>query len=221
MLRSLLLYGLLERRVPVDTYGCGNGAWNVASSSICADSVVVSAGVGRDISFDLELSKQHACRIVMVDPSPTGADTITRYQPLPERLTFESIGLAKLDGIMKFATPSHPEEGSFRLHGEATSQKTHEFRCERVQTFMQRHGFAAIDLLKLDIEGFEYGVLEDVLSSNCIVKQICVEFHHGIVPRISRWQTITAMLKLILSGYRLVNHNGLNHTFVAAHVLRS
>lgn len=214
MLRSRLLYGLLERKSSVYTYGYGNGAWNVAAGSINADSVVVSAGVGHDISFDLELSKRHGCRIIMVDPSPTGAATIARHHPLPEGLTFEPIGLSKVDEVIRFAEPSHPEEGSFRLHGDSASQTMHEFPCERLQTLMQRHQLAAIDLLKLDIEGFEYGVLGDAIASNSNVKQICVEFHHGIVPGISRRQTVTAILRVILSGYRLINHDGLNHTFI-------
>lgn len=69
-----------------------------------------------------------------------------------------------------------------------------------------------IDLLKIDIEGFEYGVLDDLLAAHLNVRQICVEFHHRVVPGISRWRSLLSIIKLRQAGYHLVNHDGLNHT---------
>jgi translation initiation factor 2 beta subunit (eIF-2beta)/eIF-5 len=39
----------------------------------------------------------------------------------------------------------------------------------------------SIDILKMDIEGSEYDVLPDILSSRIEIKQIVVEFHHRMI----------------------------------------
>lgn len=213
-MRAPLFYGIAERPVPTERFGQGNGAWNVAAGSLRASSVVLSAGVGQDISFDLDIARQHGCRVLMLDPSPTGTATIERLQPLPPKLSFEPIGLAGKDGPVAFAAPCHEAEGSFRVRGGKDDEDGHVFPCERLSTFMARHNVESLDLLKLDIEGFEYGVLADTLASNCKVRQICVEFHHGVVPGVTRWQTLRTILLLRLHGYVLINHDGLNHTFL-------
>jgi|GEM_PF-5907822 len=42
---------------------------------------------------------------------------------------------------------------------------------------MHQFNKSRIDLLKIDIEGYEYEVLEDLLSNSIPVTQICVEIH--------------------------------------------
>lgn len=221
MLRSFLLYGAFERKAPVETYGTGNGAWNVVRGSLDKDSIVVAAGVGHDISFDLAVSRKYSCRIIMLDPSPTGITTVARHEPLPAGMTFEKIGLADKDGALPFAPPLQDREGSFRLRTTDSASLEFRFDCEKLGTLMKRHKIGKIDLLKLDIEGFEYAVLSDVLAHKLEVAQICVEFHHGIVPGVSRLDTIRAVLGLRRGGYILVNHDGLNHTFIRNDLLRS
>lgn len=205
---------VLMTRYPLRTYGHGNGAWSLALGSLNSNSVVISAGVGNDISFDLEVNAVHGCRVIMIDPSPTGCQTIERNEPLPRGLVFEKIGLAERDENISFASPYHPDEGSFRLPVAGHSLPTHDFRCEKLATLMRRYDLKKIDLLKLDIEGFEYGVLRDFLETKCEVEQICVEFHHGIVPGIRKWQSFIAMFRLKASGYNLIGHTHLNYTFL-------
>ena len=79
---------------------------------------------------------------------------------------------------------------------------------------MKKNGHKHIDFLKLDIEGMEYEVLEDILTRRLSIQQICVEFHHGILPGISRSQSIRYILRLIARGYKLLKQVGANHTFL-------
>jgi hypothetical protein len=51
-------------------------------------SVVYSGGVGKDISFELELAKQFTPFIYLYDPSPTGIETIKNMGSLPPKVTF-------------------------------------------------------------------------------------------------------------------------------------
>lgn len=214
MIRSALLYALFERRICVDAFGRGNGCWHVAHSSINSTSNVVSVGVGHDISFEIELRERYGCSILILDPTPTGVRTIAQLSPLPEGLKFIKMGLAGRDGDIAFADPSSAEEGSFRRVAGAELHASQLFPCMRLPTLMQSERLKRVDLLKLDIEGFEYEVLRDLCASHCGVSQICVEFHHGLVPGVSRMDTLAAMFRLRRAGYQLIDHDGLNHTFV-------
>ena len=213
MLRSTLLYSCFERKRQVTTYGFGNGAWDVVADTLTQDSVVISVGVGHDISFDLAVSERHGCRILMMDPSPTGRATIEAHNPLPANMTYLPVGLSAQDGEIAFAAPSNPDEGSFRLAATVATPISHRFPCRRLQTILREQNLGFVDLLKLDIEGFEYEVLDEVLASKCRLRQICVELHHDIVPGITRWDSFRAILKLRLAGYVLVHHRAANFTF--------
>ncbi|MCA1572860.1 MAG: FkbM family methyltransferase, partial [Chloroflexi bacterium] len=68
------------------------------------------------------------------------------------------------------------------------------------------------DLLKLDIEGGEYEVIEDVLTSGVSVDQVVVEFHphianvvhHGTMLGVHGWrQTERTLTALHRAGYRI------------------
>jgi hypothetical protein len=85
-----------------------------------------------------------------------------------------------------------------------------------LQSLMRQNGHSRIDLLKLDIEGSEYEIIDGFLSAAVPVAQLCVEFHHGMrtLPGIRRYQTIRAMFKLAMRGYKLLHVEGSNHTFL-------
>lgn len=214
MIRSALLYRFFERRACVDAFGRGNGCWHIAHGSINSTSNVISVGVGHDISFEVDLRERCGCRVLLLDPTPTGIGTVAQHSPLPEGLRFVEVGLAGCNGDIAFADPSSAEEGSFRRVTGAESPASRLFPCVRLPTLMQSEGLKRVDLLKLDIEGFEYEVLKDLCASHCEVSQICVEFHHGVVPGVSRMDTLVAMFRLRSAGYQLIDHDGLNHTFV-------
>jgi hypothetical protein len=43
---------------------------------------------------------------------------------------------------------------------------------------MEKLGHSFIDVLKMDIEGGEYSVVGDIMTSNLEIGQILIEFHH-------------------------------------------
>lgn len=81
---------------------------------------------------------------------------------------------------------------------------------------MKKYGHTHVDLLKIDIEGAEYGVLEAIMESGVQIRQIAVEFHNGVLPGIPRKLTIRTLIKLYRYGYRIVHKGGSNHTLCLA-----
>jgi len=187
-------------------------SWFFAPEGLNEKSVIYSGGVGKDITFEHALVNQFGSAVVLFDPSPTGAETMNLPENQNPKFNFHPVALADHCGKLNFAPPQNPEEGSWFTHAEAA--ETIEVPCVDLSTLMERNGHTHIDLIKIDIEGAEYGVIDDLLKRKIPVKQILVEYHHGMLPGIRRSQSIRSILKLAFAGYRLLLQTGNNHTFL-------
>lgn len=74
---------------------------------------------------------------------------------------------------------------------------------------MHKNGDAAIDLLKMDIEGFEYEIIDQFLDEHIPIRQLCVEFHPWLRPGV----TLKTIARLYKSGYRIIHKHRGDHTF--------
>ena len=168
--------------------------------------VCYCAGVGKGITFEEELSKITGKPVLVFDPTPTATPTIARTDQ--SNMQFFPVGLAAHDGDIEFSLPKDPDEGSFSLPREGFERVR--FECWSLPAIMERNGDTAIDLLKMDIEGFEYGIIEQILAERIPVRQLCVEFHPWLRPG-RTWKTLWHLHQ---HGYRLIfKHRG-DHTFV-------
>jgi FkbM family methyltransferase len=172
--------------------------------------VVYSGGVGKDISTELELLSSFDCSIFLYDPSPTGQATMQKAENQRPGLSYKPSGFAGRPGPITFSLPSNAAEGSFS--SRAGSGPTVDFDCVRLSEQAQLRGHREIDLVKLDIEGFEYEVLDDLLASTLSVHQICVEFHPWLSKHCAR-ETAKAMRKLRREGFRIIYKHGSDYTF--------
>lgn len=72
-----------------------------------------------------------------------------------------------------------------------------------------------LDLLKMDIEGAEYGVIYDIIKSGLSIKQLLIEFHHGF-PGVGIKNTKNSIELLNTEGYRIfaISKNGQEYSFI-------
>ena len=212
-LRFRWFYALLTRpSVPLTTHGdvC---QWTIAGGGLGPASTVLCAGAGHDISFEKALLAAYGCKVILLDPSPTGIATVRRENIPAGQLRFLPVALAGQDGRLKFQAPEDFLEGSFRAESHGTETGL-EFPTRSLVSLMNEFGFRHIDLLKMDIEGCEYAVLTNLLAERLDVRQICVEFHHGRAFGHSRNETIRAIFRLRRAGYDLVHRHHQDHTFL-------
>jgi len=214
-MRYRMFYGLvLTRRYELITL-CAPGSicpWTICPTFLNKRSIIYGGGIGSDISFEHELVKKFGCEVVLFDPSPTGVRTMALAENKIPQFHHFPLALAGHTGALNMAPPLDADGDSWvpAKVGEATL----EVRCTDLASLMAQNKHDHIDLLKLDIEGSEYEVIDDLLKRRIPIQQICVEFHHGIIPGIRRPQTIRAMLKLMARGYKLLCQEGANHTFL-------
>jgi FkbM family methyltransferase len=213
-IRYYAVYGmLLSRRYRLEMLGDRSYGiqWTICPDGLNANSVIYSGGVGEDISFEQALVKRFNCNIILLDPSPTGVKTMSKPENQIPQLRYSQTALAARTGTMKMAPPV---EGNISWYAKEGAPGTIEVPVTDVTSLMQKHGHTSIDLLKLDIEGCEYEVIDDVLKRKIPVKQLCADFDYGYVPGVKRRQALGAIFKLVTNGYQLIHHWGGNHTFV-------
>ena len=187
--------------------------WTLNVSCLNSRSIVLSGGVGGDISFELELSRRFSCSIALFDASPTGKTTIDLLSPLPVGIEFHAKALSGISGTERFAQPFDAAEGSFRqpARGERVGG---EWPSTSIGDFMKEKGWGKLDVLKLDVEGFEFDILSSFLGSSISCSQLLVEFHYGRGTGHSFFEYVVVMLRLRLAGYRLVHRVKADHTFL-------
>lgn len=204
-----------QLKIPKLCLGNAGARWCVSPERLCATSIVYSFGVGEDISFDLELIRRFGLTVHAFDPTPRSIQWISR-QSVPEQFIFHNYGIAEFDGQAQFFPPDDPTHVSHsmvrRQNGVSLAVSVY-----RLTTIMQMLGHQSIDLLKMDVEGAEYAVLQTIVESQTRVQQLLVEFHH-------RWRGIglnrtrELMGKLNAVGYRTfdISPTGEEYSFVLA-----
>ncbi len=181
-----------------------HGSWMVYPDVLDERSVIYSFGVGSNIAWDLAMIERFGCTIHAFDPTPHSIEWI-RSQQLPARFVFHEYGVARFDGRMTFFPPRR--RGSFNYSSIERGRNFDErdlirMPVKRVSTIMRGLGHDRIDVLKMDIEGGEYEVIEDILETNVPVGQILVEFHHNF-RSVSMTRTTSAVHRLNERGYRI------------------
>jgi FkbM family methyltransferase len=217
-------------------YGTAYGGWwidrELAMRTIAPHSCVVSAGAGEDISFDLEIQRRFHCRVVIVDPTPRA---IRHFEGLlahcDRNVPFainnsstamydvEDVDVGKLHFVpaalwsrprtLKLWAPYNPAHVS---HSATNLQRTRHFievSARTVADILAEYGTDRTPLLKLDIEGAELVVLEQILNSELLPAQIAVEFDFISNPgpgTVRDLQRVTDRLQA--KGYELAHFDG-------------
>lgn len=205
------------RRASVRNVGVGYGAWVVPTSVLRQGAVAYTAGVGTDTTLDEALVTIHGMDVHALDPTPRAVEHAAAACARVPRLCFHPVGLWKEDAVLTFFQPANPAHVSHSLTGLHGSTPGFSAPCKRLATLMTELGHDRIDFLKIDIEGAEYAVLEDMVASGVHPEALCVEFDETHSPRDANWRRRihSAVRRLATAGYRLVHvaPKG-NYTFV-------
>jgi FkbM family methyltransferase len=190
----------VEVDAPSVFLGTEYGGYEILPELVSAEAVVYSVGLGEDISFDLGMIERFGCAVHGFDPTPRSLAWLEQ-QALPSGFRVYPFGLAEFDGIAHFAPPANPAYVSHSVLPGHGGDRI-EMPVKRLSTVMKELGHERLDVLKLDIEGAEYAVLDDLLSVGLLPKQLLVEFHHGM-GGVALETTEASLDRLHDAGYRV------------------
>ena len=231
----------IDRKIPLISLGTHYGGWKIPDGFLNEESICYFAGAGIDISFDVEVAKKFGSKVFIIDPTPVAKEHFEQliertmkgekleinrmsdlfYDTDPEslsHLSYQNVGIWSEDTTMKFYEPGNIKtmvsHSIVNLHHTASY---FEAEVVRVSTLMKRLGHTYIDLLKIDIEGAEYEVINSIIDENLDIRALGIEFdeiHHPL-DRNSTKRIEMSVKKLKEHGYMVVDVDShFNVTFV-------
>lgn len=148
------------------------------ATGISESSLVIDAG-SHKLEFASDLSERFNCTVISIEPN-----TDLARLPINGKIKLISAALSCETGEASFVIRDNLESSSLSFNGscELLAHKTIIVEQTNLSKVMDDFGITYIDLLKLDIEGAEYDVLNGLtpeLSEK--IAQITVEFHPSLM----------------------------------------
>lgn len=204
IIKFIFFLFLKEKKMKIENFGSKYGGWSINPFKT-KKNIIISAGLGEDASFDIEIINYFESIVHILDPTPKaiqhisdikknignykslnysddGKQNIKSYDlsnlKLKKNLIFHKLALSKTNtNEFKMYLPLKDEYSSYSHYKNITRNPNFiKVRSISLKKFIELNKLDRIKLLKLDIEGEELPVLIDVLSNNIKVNQICVEF---------------------------------------------
>lgn len=222
--------------------------YKVPADYLTSSSVCYCVGAGTDISLDVELVTRFKAKVFIFDPMPYALAHFEALVSSAQEGKFftadnydqsyqYAIAASELGNVKYCATGVWNEKKTIRFysptketyagHSITNLQNTTgylEAPVDKLANIMSELGHRYIDLLKLEIEGSEYTVIDDVLADNLDVKIILVEFdefHHrkGLARLAAIRHIEQSSRKLLNAGYKLAHSISFyKRTFIRADV---
>ena len=149
------------------------GNYKILPFDITSNSIIYSCGIAENISFDEAISHKFGCDVFMFDPTKISHKFMNSISN--SKLKFFNIGIWKLDGNIKFYHPNDLKNENFSATNFFHSKTYVTLPCKSIVTLMKEYEQSKIDVLKMDIEGASFDILNDLLDNNVHPKQIVVE----------------------------------------------
>lgn len=165
------------------------------------ESVIYSFGAGEDIHWEVELIRKYGCEIFLFDPTPRSFEhfdklyrnsilkknfhspalkiTYDATEEIMEKISFSKIALYNKNTMVKFYKPKNPLDVSHSITNNQDTVSFIDVQAKHLTSIMNSFNHKYIDYLKLDIEGAEYMVVEDIVNNNIDIKVICLEYHYS------------------------------------------
>jgi len=182
------------------------GDWEYCPDYIDENSIVYSLGVGDSIEFDNEIIQAHGCDVHAFDPTPFSVNWISNKNT-STKLSFHPWAVSDGDGKMRMIQRENKKgKKSNVMWTEISSHANFDGSIEvpvfSVQSIMKKLNHSSINLIKIDIEGTEYQVIDHMIENEIFPEQILVEYHHRFNDK-NKKMTKSSLNNLRSCGYRI------------------
>ncbi|MEM7145285.1 MAG: FkbM family methyltransferase [Verrucomicrobiota bacterium] len=185
--------------------------WAIRGDLFGEEPYVLSAGLSDEVYFEEELLERYpGARIYGMDPTPlcgpVTQELVDRFGG--ERFRYRGAALGGEDGELEvWAEMNEAGEAVYFYWGLIQDHEARRLEKARIPvvspgTIAREEGVGGFDLLKIDIEGAEYDVIDHVLSSDLEVPQLLVEFHYRFED-VGMRKTLDSIKRLKRAGYRI------------------
>lgn len=204
--------------------GTRYGGWWIDVAAIGPRPLLIDCGLGVDISFPIAFLKlfPHG-QVIGVDPNPVSLAFCRAHRPANMEIVDAAFSTRTGDKV-SFHLPRPIEQlprGADGVSGSLDASheyvtggetiETHTVDLDYLLRIAQRD---ECDVLKLDIEGAEYSLIEALTANRRIraVRQLLIEFHHRVTHHTLE-DTRESIHRIERAGFLLVHVEGRNHIF--------
>lgn len=215
-----------ESRLPrgYERLGTRYGGWWLDTRLVGSRPLLIDCGLGEDISFPVAFLQRFAdARVIGVDPNPRSLAYCRAHCPSGMEILAKALWTTAGE-TLAFHLPrsqEHLPKGADGVSGSLDSSHEYVAGGERIEAqsidldgLLAHAGRTECDVLKLDVEGAEYALLEALIGSGRIdaARQVLVEFHHG-ATRHTLDDTLRIVGRLAAAGHQLMHTEGRNYIF--------
>ncbi|HET6629975.1 MAG TPA: FkbM family methyltransferase [Woeseiaceae bacterium] len=223
--KKLVLKRLVGReprlRTDLDIPVLEEGGWRYCPGALDRDSVVYSLGIGKDTGFDQALMRRFGLQVHAFDPTPSTAQWLLEHPQGPD-FHYHPWAVTAQDGALtlypRMRRNGRKSSVMYTLVADGGARTDAiEVPAFSLGSIVLELGHGRLDLLKIDIEGAEYDVLDTLPDLAVKPRQLLVEFHHrfaGIGPA----RTVEAVAALRRQGFGLfaISDTGRELSFLRA-----
>ena len=185
-----------ENKVVLESIGTNYGGWAFNAATVSKSTIVYSVGLGEDTSWDEGISQKYGLHVWGFDPTPKSIAYVAKNKKLGPTFHFTPEGLSTEVGTKVFTLPKNPNYVSMREGQHSNMGEKISVKVNTLRNWMERFGHQHIDILKIDIEGSEYSVLEDMLARDDLpFDQLLVEWHYRWLKNRGRHKAVLEALK--------------------------
>jgi FkbM family methyltransferase len=189
--------------------GSQYGGWAIPRHSVDASWICYTAGVGEDASFDVALAEM-GCEVVAVDPTSRAVEYMKPLLAKHPRLRLVPYAVWTRDSEIDFFPPSDVRHVSYSATNRQQTTNPIRVPARRIGSIAREFGHERVDLIKLDIEGAEYQVVESLELERLGVRVLCVEYHNDYGLQ----RMLGAVRSVLRRGYQILTVNRTDVTFV-------
>lgn len=224
----------------MERLGTNYGGWYVPKNmELNENSIIYSGGVGEDISFDIKIQEKYKCNIFLIDPTEKALihfnevkeyykngkqflgniqkdyiQSIQNNKPDFSKFYYFNIGLWNCHDKLKFYKQNNKNYVSQSLIENMFTQEYDEVNVTTIKALMKEKKHKTIDLLKLDIEGAEIEVIQQMLDDEIFPKYILIEFDLFLKKKDPGNKKTNDLISRLLSlNYIILINDNYNITF--------
>ena len=176
LFRPFVARWLLNDECEYEILGSEYGSWPLPTKFLGQDVNCVTFGVGEDLSFEIEVSKLTKLYLTTFDPTSRAAAYYKSVRQLLPDASFHQKAVVGNNCEARFSPPeieSHVSITAARADSPRISLDAVTVEDIKDSLFIRQ-----ADIIKMDIEGFEYTVVPALINAGILPEFYLIEFHH-------------------------------------------
>ena len=217
--------------------GTDYGGWSFLDNNNLKNKFIISAGLGEDASFDIEIISKYNCKVIVIDPTPRAIDhynEIIKNTGKTKSSLYEKGGKQRISSYdlskinkenfilvekalfdednkeLKFFAPKNKNHVSYSINNwQNDYKKNSEFikvKTVTIKNIINKFNIKDLEILKLDIEGAEIEVVNNIMNERIFPNQILIEFDElNKMNELAINRFYKVHQRLLLENYKLIH----------------